>query len=1531
MDLEKGNRDLRGSILLVFSSERCLRRHLPVFGEGKYKLFLLKEDSGLGQDVEIELTRKKNICLIGGKRLDGGAPFYFYTISKEKLLLLLAKKEDFFLPAVKIPIRPAERIKIGNDFKNQIFYDCFTLMEPCYAEIVRESGKDCENGYPEEDGREKKYRLYSKGNEGIYVNEESVFGEKCLQVGDRIDIYGLHLLLLKDMIVCVPFSGVCRGGKGWAGFGTALPAVGSDRGGGTWIERNCGQEGELHAGEMEIIPPEKRTPERQQPFILSVGPSLTMVLPMLVMAWAGSRFMGEMGSGFYYMSVIMSGCSALLALFWAMVGQGYQKYAGKQERKEKERQYREYLNEMENWILSCQQDNRKLLEMKYPPVQPFIRNFAGKSAGMTGSMPLVLWNRYYRQKDFLFLRLGIGDEPFQVAVKLSGPQKNIVEGKLAGEARELALRYELLRQVPIGVDLFINRQIGMAGGFGRDGVCGLLLQLLIQTAVCHCYTEVKIVCFYDKNRERDRIIASHCKWMPHSWSKDKRVRYLAGDEREAGEILPCLTRELTALHMGNKKEVKIPWYIVFVLEEEWIRGEPLYGYLTESIENYPVSAVFAGRKREELPKSCRYFIQQKEKGGEILDLGKEKIYRQEFWPEVCMGPEPERYLRKTAGFKVREAVSEGQIPEKVSFLELFGCTRMEELESGRRWKDARPEERLKVPIGGRAGGNTVCLDVHEKFHGPHGLIAGTTGSGKSELIQTYLLSIAVSFSPLDVNFFMIDYKGGGTGNLLKGLPHCAGVISNLSGRQIKRAMSAITSENKRRQKLLGSYQINHIDGYTRLYREGRASRPMPHLLLVVDEFAELKKEEPEFMQEIISLAQVGRSLGVHLILATQKPAGTVDDKIWSNARFRLCLRVQDKQDSMDMLHNGDAASLSLPGQCYLQIGNHEYYELFQAGYCGGIYRKEGEKKARAALVSNTGKRWEKIKECREEGGSLMDALMDYINRTAEESGCPKAAALWMPELPKRILLEELKESDIPVEAVLLGLCDDPANQSQPVLTYDPKEQGHLAVCGGPSTGKSTMLQTILWQLCCNFTPDEMVFVIAAIGQEETASFHCMPHCLGVLKEQGGKSVFFYHLQQLADKRKKLLAGTNWQRYNQSGRKKLPLVFWIIDDFTSLKKEMEENQEEFLIKLAAEGIGIGIYLIISAAEPGDLGAKLFEKIKMTLALEMSDRFQYGDILRQYFIPVLPEENRKGRGLCRLKGRILEFQTALIMKEQEGDMYFNRIKEESRRQQEEMYREQRSCPYKFPVLPEEADFATLIRDFEKQKKDGQEQKIPVGYDLATAEICSISLKGGGCFLISGRERTGRSTLLGHLAESVLHLGYQTVMVDCGRRFINYRNRTGVIYIEEAEDIEKWRQNTLEKQEKESEHWRDTCVFISSLKDFCRILYQSGDKREERVGFWERAAAGKGRICLLAGIYHPEKDYEAMGTEFFREFAGWQQGIHLGGNTAAQRALAFDDLSYALQNQYEPAGTGYLKEGAGSGTRHILLPGREVGNCY
>lgn len=165
--------------------------------------------------------------------------------------------------------------------------------------------------------------------------------------------------------------------------------------------------------------------------------------------------------------------------------------------------------------------------------------------------------------------------------------------------------------------------------------------------------------------------------------------------------------------------------------------------------------------------------------------------------------------------------------------------------------------------------------------------------------------------------------------MFDGLPHMAGQISNLSGNQIRRAMISIKSENLRRQRIFTENGVNNINLYTRLYKNKEAQEPVPHLFIIIDEFAELKKEEPDFMRELISVAQVGRSLGVHLILATQKPSGTVDDNIWSNSRFRLCLRVQDRQDSNDMLHKPDAAFITQTGRGYLQVGSDEIYELFQ--------------------------------------------------------------------------------------------------------------------------------------------------------------------------------------------------------------------------------------------------------------------------------------------------------------------------------------------------------------------------------------------------------------------------------------------------------------------------------------------------------------------------------------------------------------------------------------------------------------------------
>lgn len=1529
-------------MLFIFSRFTCICRHLPEPFSGIYRLWLSREDTGLAADVTLILQKKDGLWQVDGKELNGGSPFYFFTKEKEKLLLLLTQRPQQLHPAEKIHLKKGENIRIGSAFRNQIFYECCSLVAESHGQIRYE---------------EQGFTVSNLAETGIYVNGRVLKEKKVLHSGDKIQIYALCLVLLEETLVCVSFAGICRAAKSrgseWEKRQVLAGLRGAGQKGGL-VERRCRQEERLCRGEVELILPEKPAPWQEQPLLLTLGPSVTMVLPMLLMAELGSRYMGEGGGGFYYLSVAMSGCSAVLALFWGIAGHGYRKRRGRKEGREKERQYREYLRETEQYLTACQEKNRGILMEKYPQISVFM----GEAQDGEGKPPQVLWDRYYRQRDFLFLRLGSGDIPFQIKIRLCENRKNIVEGKQAAWARELAEKYFWLKQVPVGIDFYESRQLGVITSSHREGACEMLLGLLLQIAACHCYTEVKIACFYQKQRHLDYSLAESLRWMPHAWTEDGRTRLLAGDEKEAGEILPVLTRAVAQkgqeAEKEKEKEISLPWYLVLVLAPELIRGEPLYQYLTEPESSHPVSAVFVGENREELPKSCRVFVTGTGNEGEILYLEEEAARRQAFLPEGCTVSKAQQYARRIAGLRVREPAGSGQLPQQVDFLELFGCDRVENLESGRRWMNARTGERLKAPVGFGAGGNLISLDVHEKFHGPHGLVAGTTGSGKSELLQTYLLSMAVSYSPWDVNFFMIDYKGGGTGNLLKHLPHCAGVISNLSGRQIRRAMSAITSENKRRQKLLNSCQVNHIDAYTRLYREGAVTQAMPHLLLVVDEFAELKKEEPEFMQEIISLAQVGRSLGMHLILATQKPAGTVDDKIWSNARFRLCLRVQDGQDSMDMLHNKDAAYLTAPGQCYLQIGNHEYYELFQAGYCGGSYQAGGKEHRKAALVSNTGKRTERAREKDKAGTrSQMEVLTEYLIRTAEELGYAGAEALWLPELPSEVFLKDLSEpagllgqsgpgqavseqNDVEANSLgqnnpkqnepgeepllYLGLCDDPGNQRRFVLTYQPAAQGHLALCAGPATGKTTFLQMLLWQLCENYDPWEVQILAVDIGQENLADFSDMPHCLGVLKEKEGKNIFFYHLESLMEERKALLSGLSCTQYNKSGKGKLPYLFLAVDNLGGLKKIWEEKQEELFQKLVAEGLSLGIYLILTSCGAGEIGGRLFEKIRTTLTLEMSDRFQYADVLRQYYLPVLPQENAKGRGLCRVEGRVLEFQAAVIGQGQEDYAYCGKIKEQGIKKTQEIRKEGGPLLLKFPVLPKQVDFERLTRDF-----DWKQGKIPLGYSLTTGQVKGIIPEQAVCFLVSGRERTGRAMLLSTLVRGALYLGRAVVVVDERGSLACLREEPGVIYLQDEAQAEDWRR-AYERSGPEQGAGMGVHVFIGNLGGFCRFLYGNSPEREERIRFWEQAAMGKGPVSFLAGIYHPERDYEAAGTGFFREMIAWQQGIHLGGNAADQRAFSFDDLSYALQNQIEAPGTGYLKEGPGSNTCRVRVPGKE-----
>jgi S-DNA-T family DNA segregation ATPase FtsK/SpoIIIE len=280
---------------------------------------------------------------------------------------------------------------------------------------------------------------------------------------------------------------------------------------------------------------------------------------------------------------------------------------------------------------------------------------------------------------------------------------------------------------------------------------------------------------------------------------------------------------------------------------------------------------------------------------------------------------------------------------------MYACGNVKQLNSLSRWKNNDPSNNLSVQIGIDQNGEPFMMDIHEKANGPHGLVAGTTGSGKSEWIITYILSLAVNFSPDEVQFVLIDYKGGGLAKSFENaelkikLPHLAGTITNLDKSEIFRSISAIESELKRRQSIFNDAREKLKQGsmdiykYQQCYRKGQVSEPMSHLLIVCDEFAELKQQEPEFMEQLISTSRIGRSLGVHLILATQKPTGVVNDQIWSNSKFKVALKVQTKSDSNEILKKPDAAYLKQTGAFYLQVGTDEYFNLGQSAWAGAKY------------------------------------------------------------------------------------------------------------------------------------------------------------------------------------------------------------------------------------------------------------------------------------------------------------------------------------------------------------------------------------------------------------------------------------------------------------------------------------------------------------------------------------------------------------------------------------------------------------------
>ncbi len=917
---------------------------LPKIDNTNYEIVLQAKDYDLIEDVLLSLevvngqwsfrsSRSYQVFCDGqvfeGHFIRPNQTLQVTTPHAERIFLLVWQSTEELAAYRKYQVEDSCCVTIGRSEENDICYAARNLMGHRHARIYFNEG----TAY-----------IQDLSVNGTYLEDHRVQAREELQFGQHIGLYGMSIIYLGNILAVNSLDGSVSVREGHLKELRSMDP--DDRTQQQVLQYNAETTVNISPrsipklyDEPEIIEgaPTKQEKDKK-PAWMSILPSLTMVLPMVV---GYSLMQGGMRMG-----LVISVGSAIVGVTWAIINLRFARKTQREQELLRLERYGNYLIQCADRIREKFDHNRQALLDMYPDT---------KTCSTYGADNQEIWARRRTQSDFLFVRLGLGDLPFQVKITAPARKFSLTDDELADRPAKIAKNYETIHDAPLGVQLTDYNVVGLLGGENPRNAIELSQVIITQIAANHSYTDVKLAVIYNGKRELAEQW-SFVRWLPHVWNEDRTMRYVASNSAEAGDVLYALVQilrtraEQKSSTLSSNRSQFYPHYVLFVEDPSILAGQPICKYLYESGTALGITTIILADRYESLPSACN-FVVEKDAAFHGMYSVKEggDVHREITFDPISLKA-LEQMARRLSSLRVNEIENNSDIPDSLTFFDMMKVHTLDEMNVLDHWRKNRTYESLKALVGQRAGGADCYLDIHEKYHGPHGLVAGTTGSGKSETLQTYILSLAINYSPLDVGFFIIDFKGGGMANLFSNLPHMLGQISNLSGNQVRRAMVSIKSENNRRQRLFGEFGVNHIDAYTKLVKNREATVPIPHLLIIIDEFAELKREEPEFMRELISVAQVGRSLGVHLILATQKPSGTVDDNIWSNTRFRLCLRVADRQDSNDMLHRPDAAYLTQAGRCYLQVGNNELYELFQSGWSGAAYDASGTVQQSGAVL-----------------------------------------------------------------------------------------------------------------------------------------------------------------------------------------------------------------------------------------------------------------------------------------------------------------------------------------------------------------------------------------------------------------------------------------------------------------------------------------------------------------------------------------------------------------------------------------------------
>lgn len=1266
------------------------------------------------------------------------------------------------------------------------------------------------------------------------------------------------------------------------------------------FNRNTRVQYEIPEEKLEVKPPAQAPTKSGRSPILTLLPPLTMLTMTIFLR-------GTMGGGgmFVLYSAGSIGVGALVSVITTISD----KKKFKKDFAKRIDQYNIYIRQKREEVEESRKNELRINNLIYESLEEDI-----DEALHFGRR---LFEKSTKDKDFLQIYLGRGTIESQNQLQTKEDDFANLDDPLAKLPEELRKEYRFIENAPIYSDFHQSNAVGVVG---EDALLfDLMKNMTLDIVIRHFFKEVKLV--YILNNK----YVSHFSWVRflRNVQKEKNnIRNIAVDEESRNAVLEDLYMILSGREeeaKGNREKGFDENFVVFVTEADLIDRHPVSKYINKA-KDFGFTFVFLENYEEFLPFGCSEIIRLNAPGkGTLIDTmdGDKPV---DFSYPSVNDTVAEEIALKLGAVSVDEVSLESELTKNITMFQMLKIYSVDDLDLEKRWGSSQVFKSLAAPIGVKKNNEIVYLDISDKAgaHGPHGLVAGTTGSGKSEVLQTYILSLATLFHPYEVGFVIIDFKGGGMANQFKDLPHLIGTITNIDGREINRSLLSIKAELIKRQEMFSECGVNHIKDYQKLYKEGKVTKPMPHLIMIVDEFAELKQEYPDFMKELISAARIGRTLGVHLILATQKPAGVVDAQIWSNSKFKICLKVQTREDSSDVLKTPLAAEIVEPGRAYFQVGNNEIFELFQSAYSGAKVPEgngEPEKVFKIFETDISGREklifTNKKNKSNENAKTELQAIVDHVHDYCEVHGIGRLPGICLPSLSDVILTDELSydAGSDPSIRIPIGIFDDPEQQRQGEVYLDISKENTYIV-GSSQMGKTVMLTSIIYGLIHKYSSKQVNLYLIDCGSMVLKIFEKSHHVGGVVLSNETEKCknLFKLLNKIIVDRKKILSSKGigtFSAYLEGGNSDMPEIIVIIDNFAAFKEYFPDETDE-IGSIIREAQGVGISFIITSQASNALNYRVQANFGSKFVLNCNDANEYSNVFGH--CKMTPKEV-PGRALFMLEKRVLEFQVAMFghsAKEAERS-------EELRKTIDKRNIECAEKAYRIPMIPERL----LLDEIMKDDMDLFKQKdvLPVGMDFESVEYTMINM-----FTLSSLSLLGESSsrdifinaFVKEIAKTAVFHNFEGYIIDDKAQKLKAYESAGFVQNYTSDAVEGFQAvcDFVEDAEKKISSGEESSMLIlilNSLDVLRKVLSEADISR--KLSNILKTAKEANVFIVFTSIENASVSFS--GPEVLKEIKAEQSGIFFGQLT--------DNKFYEFQGRLKPDPTltntcGYLISGNG-----------------